>query len=227
MAIFVAVVLVALISVGSFFFARQKERAEVQQKFEADQSEFLAQLKEAGFFDGLSDANELEVRNSIMELGWPGVFSHPTRCHHADAENLAEGGVAKFIAEIAPFLRSAGVDVPSVSDQHEMDRASVVIGGVEHVLYSTEELSRNNQDAIGLIWGLSTARTFTIVNQWLQKAGSKERFYAVNGGNDLSGFFLTEEMHRIIMAHQAADANDGPYMPNEQYPWFGQPPSKP
>ncbi len=73
------------------------------------------------------------------------------------------------------------------------------------------------------IWGLATARAFAILDGQLAAAGSPERVYAVNGGNDLCAFFLTPELFQIITADPDADASGGPYKPTEEYPWFGQP----
>ncbi len=63
---------------------------------------------------------------------------------------------------------------------------------------------------------------FRIVDELLEKAGSPERVYAVNGGNDLSAFFLTPKMYRIIVEHPDAGAASAPYKPNEEYPRFRQ-----
>ena len=77
----------------------------------------------------------------------------------------------------------------------------------------------------GLIWGLSAVRGFRIIDELLTAAGSPERAYAVNGGNDLCLMFLTSELHQVIMEHPEASLRDGPYILKEEYPSFGQPES--
>ena len=47
------------------------------------------------------------------------------------------------------------------------------------------------------------------------------RFYAVNGGNDLGGLYLTEE--EVDAARQALSSkSDWPYIPTLQGPHYGQ-----
>jgi len=98
------------------------------------------------------------------------------------------------------------------------------VGRTPHLIYDAEALQRDsNGKEPGVIWGLAMTRGFRIVDQLLEAAGSPERLYAVNGGNDLFAFFLTPELHQIVSQHADADAKDGPYEPTEDYPWFGQP----
>ena len=54
---------------------------------------------------------------------------------------------------------------------------------------------------LGFLWGVSTVRTFALVNDLLARASSNERLYAVNGGNDLMAIFLTDELWDLITAH--------------------------
>lgn len=180
--------------------------------------EFVAQLEALGFFDYAPAANA--ARMQVSQNGWPGIFGDNGRTYFADAETLAEGGVGSFLEEIRPFLESQGVafpDLEEISDEHY----SVTVDGREHPIYTRRDLY--DEDRPGLIWGLATARGFAIVNDLLEAAGSTERLYAVNGGNDLLAFFLTPELRRAIVDHPDATAVEGPYEPSEQYPWFGQP----
>ena len=100
----------------------------------------------------------------------------------------------------------------------------VRVGAAAYTIYDAAEIKRDTTgNELGLIWGLSMTRAFAIVDRLLKDAGSPERLYAINGGNDLFAFFLTPELHRIISAHPDAKPKDGPYKPTEKYPAFGQP----
>ena len=65
-------------------------------------------------------------------------------------------------------------------------------------------------------------RAFAIVNGLLKGAGSEERLYAVNGSNDLDGFFLTPALREAICRYPGVRVGDRPYLHTEEYPWFGQ-----
>jgi hypothetical protein len=142
----------------------------------------------------------------------------------ADAEDLAEGGVGQFLREIAPFLATQKVTLPAIEDATSEDGYTVRVGGASYQIYDAEELERDSSgEEGGLIWGLSSVRGFRIADELLTAAGSAERAYAVNGGNDLFVMFLTPELHQVIMNHPDASRRDGPYILKEEYPSFGQP----
>ncbi len=65
-------------------------------------------------------------------------------------------------------------------------------------------------DEEGQSWGRATHAFFKIINDQLEK--SEHRFYAINGGNDLGGIFLTQpecEAARKSLARK----EDWPYLP--------------
>jgi hypothetical protein len=68
-------------------------------------------------------------------------------------------------------------------------------------------------------WGLATYAFFSIVNQQLPEKAP--HFYAINGGNDLGGMFLSpEEVSRARATLKKRE--DWPYLPTKEPPWFGQ-----
>ena len=152
------------------------------------------------------------------------IFSESHRFYHADAADLAKGGICAFIREIEPFLTTQGVRLPELRDEVSEKGYVVRVGGVSHKIYDAADLQQDTTGKEpGIIWGLAMTRGFAIVDQLLEAAGSPERLYAVNGGNDLFAFFLTPELYRIISGHPDAVAKDGPYKPTNEYPRFGQP----
>lgn len=182
---------------------------------------YVDSLDSLGYFRGLTSAEDRALREEILKRGWPGIFNNFHRLYAADAEDLAEGGIGRFIAEVTPFLTAEGVHVPEIEEDASGDGYVVRVGGTDISIYDARDLELDEQQ--GLIWGLSMTRGFRIVNELLALAESTERVYAVNGGNDLFAFFLTQELYRSIVEHPEASPGDGPYVPTEEYPWFGQP----
>jgi hypothetical protein len=97
---------------------------------------------------------------------------------------------------------------------HYAPSYSVRCGAEEHVIYTPELADDENSSS----WGRAAYAFFAIVNA--QLAGSSHRFYAMNGGNDLGGMFLTpaqaEESQETI-----PDRRDWPYIPKDTPRWYG------
>ena len=183
----------------------------------------LEQLEQKGFFEFCSGADCSSVRREIADNGWPGIFSETGRYFPADSESLTESGVGRFVESVRPFLEKQGVTIPEITERFDEEYALVVDGEVVPV-WTREEIDRElhgNQG--GLTWGLSTARTVGLVNSWLAATSSKQRAYAVNGGNDLWIMFLSDDLFQFISTHPGVSPESAPYSPTEDYPWFGQP----
>jgi hypothetical protein len=188
-------------------------------------NEFVNALDRAGYFAGLPADQAAKLKSHLVEEGWAGIFHDDSfRFFHADAEDLAEGGVGEFIRKLESFLTRQGVTALEIEDEVNDKNYSVHVNGVSHLIYDEAEYDRDsNGEQPGLIWGLAMARGFRIVDGLLERSGSSERLYAVNGGNDLVGMFLTPEMHRIILAQPGVELPQAPYAPTEEYEWFGAP----
>src|ERR1017187_23947 len=185
---------------------------------------FVTQVDAQGYFRGLAPEKAQVLKEDFRQKGWMAIFSESPRFHHADAEDLAEGGICALIQKVQPFLVAQGVKLPELQDDVSDKGYVVRVGGVSHKIYDATDLKRDaSGKEPGVIWGLAMARGFAIVDQLLESAGSAERVYSINGGNDLSALFLTPELHRTISMQPDAEAKDGPYKPTEEYPWFGQP----
>lgn len=135
---------------------------------------------------------------------------------HLDAEDLAETGVREAYDRLLPELRKYVPNPAPIEEQIDSDtpRYAVRCAGTEYVI-SSPQLGEEN----GGSWCRATVAFFEIVNR--QLVGSAYRFYAINGGNDLGGMFLTPEQ-----AIQARDAlpnrRDWPYLPTSEPPWYGE-----
>jgi len=132
-----------------------------------------------------------------------------------DAEDLAEEGIKEaYDSLLLPRLRqyvAEPLEVEEVAD-HDAPSYAVIAGGQEHIIYG------RGVDEEGS-WGRATFILFSIVNR--QLAGSDYRLYAINGGNDLGGMFLTER--EALWARQSLpNRTDWPYLPEDAPPWYGQ-----
>ena len=104
---------------------------------------------------------------------------------HLDAEDLAETGIAEAYERLLPELRKYVPHPEAVEEGIDNDTpSSVRCGGREYAIYGPDL-----DEEGGGSWGRATVAFFALVNE--QLAGSACRFYAINGGNDLGGMFLT------------------------------------
>lgn len=135
---------------------------------------------------------------------------------HLDAEGLAETGIKAAYEGLWPELRALGVEPLGVEEVIDPDlpRYAVVGGGAEQVVYEP-----GLGDDLEQSWGRASYILFSLVNSQLSE--SPVRFYAINGGNDLGGMFLTTadvERARAALPRKA----DWPYLPTLDPPWYGQ-----
>ena len=135
---------------------------------------------------------------------------------HLDAEDLAETGIREAYERLLPELRKYVPQPATVEEVIENDtpRYSVRCGGKGYAIYGPglDEAGDNS-------WGRATFAFFRIVNG--QLAGSEYRLYAINGGNDLGGMFLTPAQARAAQ-DSLPNPRDWPYLPTDEPPWHGQ-----
>jgi hypothetical protein len=135
-----------------------------------------------------------------------------------DAEALAEGGIgSSYRKDIAPVLKQYVATPAGISEELGTEAGSykVTSQGQTYVIYSPGMDLEQGQS-----WGNATFALFDIVDRQLQ--GSSVRFYAVNGGNDLGGIFLTQETYNRAVG-DLRRKRDWPYLPEAAPPWYGQP----
>src|SRR5258708_27375560 len=103
-----------------------------------------------------------------------------------DAEDLGEQGIVEAYQELVPYVAEYGIDAGPVTENDDslQNHHSVDFGGHRYLVYGPSVAA---EDA----WGLATHALFDIVNRQLAATGV--RFYAINGGNDLFGIFMTPE----------------------------------
>jgi hypothetical protein len=130
-----------------------------------------------------------------------------------DAEDLAEGGVAAAYERVADRMRTFGVQPAPVKDDLDQaaDSYAVTALGRRYAIYGTG-VDENP-------WALATFALFDIVNA--QLTNTDVRFYALNGGNDLFGVFLTPLEAERSHAAMRDEPHDWPYLPNMHAPDYG------
>ena len=131
-----------------------------------------------------------------------------------DAEDLAEVGIKDAYARLLPTLQryvKHPAAVEEVEDK-ETPAYSVVSNGVRYEIYGpgTSEVQS---------WGNATYALFSVVNS--QLSTSPYRFYAISGGNDLGGVFLTESQVKAAIS-TLKRRTDWPYLPSRDHPSYGQ-----
>jgi hypothetical protein len=101
---------------------------------------------------------------------------------HLDAENLAETGMHEAYERLLPELRKYVPHPARIEEVIDNDTPlySVRCGPKEYAIYGAAQDDEN-----GNSWGRATFAFFSIVND--QLADSENRFFAINGGNDLGG----------------------------------------
>jgi hypothetical protein len=169
---------------------------------------FIAELERASFFAHATSHEVRAVKAAIHDRGWPGIFASESRLFPADAEDLAEAGIGSFLDSIAPFLAKQGVVPPPHYDDYT--ESAYILGLGDQRLEIWRAADWDDPNSINA-WQLSSARAVGIVNELLAGAGSQERAYLVNGGNDLQAFFLTPRLFDLITKHPDAEPRDAPY----------------
>ena len=138
-----------------------------------------------------------------------------------DAEDLAEQGILDAYREITPLLARHGVQAGPVTENLECSSGnySVDFDGQRYVIWGPGGAGRP-WESQGDSWGLATYALFDIVNR--QLAGTDVRFFALNGGNDLFGIFMStaqaEKARRALPRKR-----NWPYLPVPEPPGFGAP----
>jgi hypothetical protein len=133
-----------------------------------------------------------------------------------DAESLAETGIKEAYVSLLPALRQyvpRPADIEEIID-NEAPKYVVKCQGREYVIYALEL-----NDEAGESWGRATWAFFCVVNNQLEN--STHRLYAINGGNDLGGMFLTPGECEASK-QSLPSKTDWPYLPVLEAPWYGQ-----
>jgi hypothetical protein len=130
---------------------------------------------------------------------------------HLDAEDLAEGGIDAAYQRLLPDLRKYVKAPATVHEELDHDAPSyrVKCAGKEYLIYAPGDEDQS--------WVRAAVALFDIVNRQLENTGY--RFYALYGGNDLGGMFLTPAA--VAAARKSLAKKERPYFPTLDGPWNG------
>lgn len=133
-----------------------------------------------------------------------------------DAEDLAETGILEAYEKIRPALKQYIEKPEDIVEDIDNDTPSyrVSAAGQTYDIYGPDL-----DDGAGESWGRATVALFDIVNN--QLGNSTVKFYAINGGNDLGGMFLTAEDFEAAKS-ALKRKTDWPYIPILEHPGYGQ-----
>lgn len=133
-----------------------------------------------------------------------------------DAEDLAEGGIGEGYESLLPALRKFVKSPVTIEEDRDDDSPSYSVrcGDMHFEIYGPDL-----EEGEGNSWGRATVALFSIVNAQLKHAS--HRFYAINGGNDLFGMFLTPAQAKEARK-SLPSKSDWPYLPIDEEPYYGQ-----
>lgn len=133
-----------------------------------------------------------------------------------DAEAMAETGIKEAYEKIRPLLKTYVTKPAEVTEiiNNDLPSYSVTSAGLTYDIYSPMSSNAENRS-----WGRATYALFAIVNNQLKSDPVK--FYALNGGNELSGMFLTKVQAKLLRKGLERKT-DWPYIPTLVHPWYGQ-----
>ncbi|MFB7289794.1 hypothetical protein [Actinacidiphila glaucinigra] len=130
---------------------------------------------------------------------------------HADGEELAEGGVERFLRGLAPALMRYGV-VLEVETVRFADDYVVSINGIRCVVWRPEDWEGEDP------WALSTVRPLAVVNRLLAAAGrSAQRAHTLyTGGNEGFAFLMDPRGAEAMRASGLSPEHEVPALADEE-----------
>lgn len=132
-----------------------------------------------------------------------------------DAEDLAEQGILTAYEALLPRLRRYVASPVEITEEIDNDAATYSVSAGNRKFEIWEPGAKNENG-----WERATVAFFELVNSNL--TASAYKFYALYGGNDLSGIFLTGE--QFAAARRAIkEASNWPWLPVNDPPHYGYP----
>jgi hypothetical protein len=134
---------------------------------------------------------------------------------HLDAEDLAEQGISSAYSDLRQKLLNYTTEPLVVAEEFDSDSGfyAVAAGGRRYEIWGPSVNSESG-------WARATVAFFSIVNANLHQ--SPHKFYALYGGNDLSGVFLTDEQYSLAR-ESIKNPSYWPYLPVMEPPHYGFP----
>lgn len=138
---------------------------------------------------------------------------------YLDSEHLCETGMLESYKELAAPLQRYVDRVAPMTERvdPETGHYSVEASGKFYQIVGAAPVVVGMDPGVDC-WAAATYAFFDSVNAQLD--GREVKFYAINGGNDLAGVFLTDEQVSAMRA-SLKKKSDWPYIPTLDAPNFG------
>jgi len=163
-------------------------------------SRLADELEPLGFYKYVA-GEALEDIKEEASKGAAHWFLEVGRAFDADAERLAEGGVADLLDYLGPALKTEGCELPAITQTYDSRQGyTLMIGDEPHTMWNESEAKRS--------WELTTTRAAALINRRLEVVGSQERVHLLSGGEDGVFVLLTAGMREVI-------ASSGVFRPGE------------
>lgn len=137
---------------------------------------------------------------------WTANPKYESRIIMLDAEEIAEIGIKQVATEVIeanPNILRKNINIVEKIDP-DAPSYSVVFNSKKYPIFSP---GINEEE--GEAWPVATKVLFHIINA--SRKSTEFKFYAIYGGNDLMGIFLTELEYKEIQ--KTSDNSDLPYLP--------------
>jgi hypothetical protein len=178
-------------------------------------AELATQLDSLGLWRDLGEAERNEARNAVAGGAHPwSTEIAPSVQFVADGEDLAEEGLEDFLKEVAPAVKTLGVDLEVTSeltDSREDSRYAVTINGKSVEIYNGLDAFEQTDETFP--WYAANVRPLSRVNELLADAGAKERFFVLYPGtNDGSALLIDPAIPAAIAKAGFVDPNETPLL---------------
>ncbi len=171
-------------------------------KPEMTDKEFIEKQIKADFFkyaEPTIDINQIDSLNVYDEKS--------NKFARIDAEELAEFSFDNFVPQLTRILDKRGIKLLVKKTENTEKINEINVNGENIILYTKEEMQND------IFWNSASVNFFRKLNKLLEEKKSKERFYLVYEGNDLSTFLLTNSQYGIFIERYKSEINEIPRNP--------------
>ncbi|MBL7259558.1 hypothetical protein [Paractinoplanes lichenicola] len=164
-----------------------------------------AQLDRHGLWDHLPAAERAAARADVATGCYPFDFDllFERITFFADGESLAEGGVERFLASLAPVLTRLGLTVDASTIRID-DTYVVTINGIECTVWTQADWDTREA------WATATVRPLATVNQLLEPLTSVRAHTLYTGGNEGLVHFIAPGVVTALRASGLLPAREIP-----------------
>jgi hypothetical protein len=122
------------------------------------------------------------------------------RAYGIDAENLAEGGLEKYLNDMSKTFEALGIDMTSETNEFSTTNYIVTVNDKEYIIFDSNDMMNSN------FWWIASKQFIQILNENLETNSKDERVFIVNAGNnDQMLIFLTVDQKEYL--NQITDLN--------------------